>query len=83
MLAICVNGTDGIEMVVFVEGELTTEEQEALDISGTEVMADFGPDVPVDVKIIENVQNPSPCLGSWVFFRFGCFIETPPVDSLI
>lgn len=81
VLAICVNVTDTIELLVFAQGELPTEEREALDMSATEITGDFGPHILVDVKIIENVPNPLPCSGSWVFFRFGCFIETPSVAN--
>jgi hypothetical protein len=76
VLAICVDANpNSIELTVFAEGCLPKDQQEALDVAETEIWADFSPAVSVNVRIIENAQQPLKCSGNWAFVRFGCLTQ--------
>lgn len=68
---------DDIDIVVFAEDRLPEDEREELNTAESEVWADYGPTTVVNVKIIENAQQPCVCpeSGDWAFIRFGCLTK--------
>jgi hypothetical protein len=75
-----------LEMAVFVEGNLTADERDALEEAGTEFYAAFGVKArTVEVRFVENPQLPLRGRGYWVFVRFGCRVastmESPSQDG--
>jgi hypothetical protein len=73
VLGVCiVVDQNNIEMNVFVEGLLPEDQQEAFDIATTEIIADFSPEISVDVRFIQNTKSPLRCSGIWVFVRYAC-----------
>ena len=76
ILAICVktNATN-VELIVFSDDNLSLDQLEALDIATTEIVADFGPDIQVSFRAIENAVQPFACGGIWVFLRLGYLVQ--------
>ena len=75
ILAICVNSNeDGVELIVFTEGQAPDDQLEALEIAATEISADFLPPVAVSVRTVVDVMKPVKADGVWVFLRLGCSV---------
>jgi len=76
ILAICIDvRREEVEIVAFAEQILSLTQREALQIVGTEVMADLASPVPVTVRVVEQAKQPLKCQGTWVFLRLHCLVE--------
>jgi hypothetical protein len=64
---------DSVEMVAFIEGPVTSQQREDLDVATTEISADFSFPLPVCLQVVENAKRPlcGSSTGIWVFLRSG------------
>ena len=76
VLAVAVAQHGGtIDLTAFTTPRPSAEQREALEVAGTEIVADL-PDVDtMNVRIIEDAYPPFRAPGSWVFVQLGCHVS--------
>ena len=72
---------DELHLWVFVAGDLTEDEKEALEIASTEIVADFPQARVAETHFIAQPDQPLRGRGDWVFLRYGYQVAPPLVPD--